>query len=449
MEKPGMRQSENYLWKGILWTALYTFLILTPLIILILGPKTPGREPLQNLAVGLGFTGLAIMALQHSLTARIKLLNEPFGSDMIYYFHRQIAFAAFVMLIAHPILLFFYYSGFLSYLLFFNAPLFAKMGVLAIVFLLIVVGTAEYRSQLKLPYAFWKFWHGIFVIPLVGLAILHIYINGNFLNLPWKNVIWIIYFIIWMGLLTWTRIIYPLRLYRHPFEVKKVKEERANCTTLQLAPKDGQLFSFHPGQFAWLTAWKTPFSDSEHPFSLVSSAEDHQSIQFTIKALGKFTTTIKEIKPGDRVFVDGPYGSFSCDRYLEAKALILIAGGIGVTPIMSTLRTLADRKDPRPLLLLYANRDWENVTFREELENLQKRLTLKIVHVLEKPPVDWQGETGYMTTGILQKYIDEKMRLLDPQIFVCGPKPMMNAVEKQLAEIGFQFPKVHSERFAL
>lgn len=444
-----MKQSENYLGRGIFWTCLYTFLVITPLLMLILGPKTPGRVPLQNLAVGLGFTGLAIMALQHSLTARIKPLNEPFGSDMIYYFHRQIGLAAFILITAHPILLFLYYSGYLNYLLFFNAPLFAQLGILAILFLFIVISTAEYRSWFKLPYGFWKFWHGIFVMALVGLSILHIYLNGNFINLPWKNIIWIIYFIIWMGLLTWTRIIYPLRLYRHPFEVKNVQFERANCTTLTIAPKADHLFTFHPGQFAWLTAWKTPFSDTEHPFSLVSSAENHESIQFTIKAQGKFTNSIKEVKPGDRVFVDGPYGSFSCDRYLEAKSLILIAGGIGVTPLMSTLRTLADRKDERPLLLMYANRDWENVTFREELDNLQKRLNLKIVHVLEKPPENWQGETGFVTTEMLKKYIGEDLRSLDPQIFVCGPKPMMNAVEKELAEIGFHFPKVHSERFAL
>jgi len=147
--------------------------------------------------------------------------------------------------------------------------------------------------------------------------------------------------------------------------------------------------------------------------------------------------------------VDGAYGSFTCDRYPQAKAFILIAGGIGITPIMSMLRTFADRKDKRPLALFYANRDWENVTFREELDNLQKQLNLKVVHILEKPPRDWKGESGYLTSEILNRHIDPTLRSLGPQIFVCGPKPMMDAVEKQLAEIGFRFPKVHSERFAL
>jgi predicted ferric reductase len=449
MEKLSMQSKNNYLLRGILWVVVYTFLVITPLLIFILGPKSPGRVPLQNLAVGLAFVGLAFMALQFALTARIKPLNEPFGSDMVYYFHRQIGFAAFLMIFAHPILLFLYYPGYISYLNIFTSPLFAKAGLVALLLLIVVVWTAEFHSQFKIPYWFWKLWHGIVATIMVAAAILHIYLNGNFVNLPWKEQIWLTYMAIWMCLLVYTRIIYPIRLMRHPFVVVNVMPERANCTTLQLKPETGHGISFHPGQFAWLTAWKTPFSDSEHPFSLASSAEKPDQVEFTIKALGKFTATVKDIKPGDKVYVDGAYGSFSCDRYPQAKALILFAGGIGITPMMSTLRTLADRQDQRPLLLFYANRDWENVTFREEFIALEKRLNLKVVHILEKPPKDWAGETGYLTTEIMNRHIDPTLRKLEPQIFVCGPKPMMNAVEKQLAEIGFAFPKVHSERFAL
>jgi len=434
---------------GGFWVILYTFLVITPLIILILGPKSPGRAPLQNIAAGLAFVGLALMALQFALTARIKPLNEPFGSDMVYYFHRQIGIAAFLMLFAHPILLFFFYPGYISYLNIFTAPLRGKAGVLALFLLTGLVWLTEYRRKFRIPYWFWKIWHGIIATLTVSFAILHIYWNGNYVNLPWKEQIWISYLVIWIILLVYTRIIYPVQLIRHPFQVVNVKPERANCTTLRMKPEKGGGFNFHPGQFAWITAWRTPFSDTEHPFSLASSAEHPEQIEMTIKALGKFTTTVKDIQPGQKVYVDGAYGSFSCDRYPEAKALILIAGGIGITPMMSTLRTLADRKDQRPLMLFYANRDLESVTFREEFDQLQKRLNLKVVHILEKPPMDWRSESGFLSAEILKRHIDQTWKELDPQVFVCGPKPMMNVVEKQLTEIGFPQNKVHSERFAL
>ena len=444
-----MKENKNYLTRGILWVALYTFLVITPLLMLILGPKSTGRVPLQNLSVSLAFAGLAVMGLQFALTARIKPLNEPFGTDMVYYYHRQIGIAAFLMIFAHPILLYIYYPGYVNYLNIFTAPLPGKAGVIALLLLIGVVWMAEFRSQLKIPYGFWKIVHGLVAIFTIAAAILHIYWNGNFINLPWKQQLWMTYFAVWMLLLLYTRILYPILLMRKPYEVVKVKPELGNCTTIQVKPPAGVRLSFHPGQFAWLTAWKTPFSDTEHPFSIASSAEKPELLEFTIKELGKFTARIKQLKPGQKVYVDGAYGSFSCDRYPQAKALVLLAGGIGITPMMSMLRSLADRGDKRPLVLFYANRDRESITLYDELDSLKKRLKLKVVHVLENPLKEWEGETGFITAEILQRHLDQSLRALEPQFFICGPKPMMDAVEGHLANIGYRFPQVHSERFAL
>jgi len=312
-----------------------------------------------------------------------------------------------------------------------------------------VVWLAEFRSKLKIPYWFWKIWHGIIAMITMLGAILHIYLNGNFVNLPWKQQLWISYLIVWVLLIIYTRFIYPIKLIKNPYRVMKVIPERANCWTLQMQPIKKKLFSFHPGQFAWLTVWKTPFSDTEHPFSLASSAENHEWIEMTIKELGKFTATIKQVKPGQEVYVDGPYGSFSCDRYPEAKAFIFLAGGIGITPIMSMVRTLAERHDQRPCILFYANRDWENVTFRDEVATLTNNLNIKVVHILEKPPEGWKEEIGFITTDILNRHIGPQMKSLNPEVFLCGPKPMMDAVEKHLINVGFSEKKIHTERFSL
>lgn len=439
----------KYLFLGIFWIVLYSFLVITPLLILIFGPGKLERVLLQNISVGLAFVGLAIMALQFALTARIKPLNKPFGSDLVYYYHRQIGIAAFLMIFAHPILLFMLSSGYLSLLNIITAPLRAKAGVLALLLLVGVVWLAEYRNKLKIPYWFWKIWHGIIATFSMALAIIHIYLNGNYINLPWKEQLWIFYLFVWIVLLIYTRIIYPIKLIRNRYRVVKITPERAKCWTLQIQPVKKASFQFHPGQFVWLTAWKTPFSDSEHPFSIASSAEKPEQIEMTIKELGKFTTTIKNIQPGQEVYVDGAYGSFSCDRYPDAKALILIAGGIGITPIIGTIRTLADRRDKRPILLLYANRDWENVTFREKLDQMQGKLNLKVVHVLEQPPQNWSGETGLISPEILTRHIDQTFKSTDTHVFLCGPNPMMAAVEKHLQSIGIPLRKIHSERFAL
>jgi 3-phenylpropionate/trans-cinnamate dioxygenase ferredoxin reductase subunit len=167
----------------------------------------------------------------------------------------------------------------------------------------------------------------------------------------------------------------------------------------------------------------------------------------TIKELGDFTAKIGNVTPGQVVYLDGPYGAFTIDRYQQAPGYVFIAGGIGITPVMSMLRTLADRGDPRPLLLIYANKTWEDVTFREEIEELKKRLNLRLIHVLGDPPEDWEGEKGMVTRELLSRHLPKLPEL--QEYFVCGPPPMMDAVETSLYRLKIPIGNVHSERFNL
>ena len=131
---------------------------------------------------------------------------------------------------------------------------------------------------------------------------------------------------------------------------------------------------FQPGRFAWLTFSRSPFSATEHPFSFSSNAEHTTPLTFTIKELGDFTSTVKDLPVGQRIYVDGPFGIMSIDQYPDAKSFILIAGGVGITPMMSMLRTAAERGDTRPLQLFYAISTLEDATFREEIEELTHTL---------------------------------------------------------------------------
>ena len=106
---------------------------------------------------------------------------------------------------------------------------------------------------------------------------------------------------------------------------------------------------------------------------------------------------------GKRVYLDGPYGAFTIGN--PADMHVLIAGGVGVTPMMSMIRTLADRGDKRPVILLYGSKDWESITFREELEVLKARLDLTVVHVLANPPAGWTGEQGFINAEVFKRHL--------------------------------------------
>jgi ferredoxin-NADP reductase len=110
------------------------------------------------------------------------------------------------------------------------------------------------------------------------------------------------------------------------------------------------------------------------------------------------------------------------------------------------LRTMADRCDRRRILLIYANGNWEDVTFREELEALETRLDLEVVHVLKEPPPDWTGERGRLSLETLKRCV--RAPFVERNYFICGPEPMMDAAEAALAELGVPISRYHSERYS-
>jgi predicted ferric reductase len=140
-----------------------------------------------------------------------------------------------------------------------------------------------------------------------------------------------------------------------------------------------------------------------------------------IRELGDFTGDIAKVPVGRRVYIDGPYGAFTIGH--PADMHVLIAGGVGITPMMSIIRTLADQGDKRPVMLLYGSKDWDVITFREELEATEARLDLTVVHVLENPPDGWTGERGFITADVLRRHLPPPYA--DHEYFICGPDVMI------------------------
>ena len=138
---------------------------------------------------------------------------------------------------------------------------------------------------------------------------------------------------------------------------------------------------------------------------------------------------------------------FTSDRYWDSAGFVLIAGGIGITPMMSMLVTAAERNDARPFLLIYASKSWEEVTFREELDALVDSLDLTIVHVLRKPPEDWTGETGYVDRDLLQRYVP--IHRGSRHYFICAAPVMMDQVEAALHDLDVPATNIHMEHFNL
>jgi predicted ferric reductase len=427
------------------WILVYLLVAIAPLVFAWRGPE-PGRGFLINFSVALGFVGLAMMGLQFALVARIKRISSPFGIDVMLQYHRQIAYVALVLILAHPVLLFVQSTAFLALLNPFTAPLRAHMAVLSTLALLLLVALSVWRRRLRMSYETWQLTHGLLSVIAVAAALTHVLLVDYYVNEPWEKALWIAMSAAFVALLVWVRVLRPVQRIRNPWRVEEVVQERGNSRSMVLKPENPNRFAFEPGQFAWIMVRKSPFAITQHPFSISSSAESPDRLALTVKSAGDFTSALDTLRPGTVVYLDGPHGSFSVDRY-EGPGFALIGGGVGVTPLMSIMRTLADREDVRPIYLFLGNSDPQSITFREEIEALKARLDLTVVHVLSHPEDGWEGEKGHLGADVFSRHLPKRYQRL--QYFVCGPEALMDAVERSLSEVGVPDERVHSERFGM
>jgi predicted ferric reductase len=429
------------------WIGLYLSVTLLPLLVLLFYSPPEGRGFWTEFSVALGFIGLAMMALQFALTARINRIEASYGVDIILQFHRYISIVAFSLVLIHPLILFATRPETRQLLNVFEAPWRARYAVASTTALILLVGTSIWRKTLKIPYEPWRILHGTLAVAAIVLGLAHALGVSYYLSFFWKSILWsaIALFALWLPI--YVRLIKPWLMIRKPYLVEEVIPQRGNVWTLALRSRGHQGMSFQPGQFAWITLDISPFRMREHPFSMSSSAENHQRLEFSIKALGDFTHQIKDIKPGTKAYLDGPYGVFTTDRYWNSAGFVLIAGGIGITPMMSMLLTAAERQDDRPFLLIYASKTWSDVTFREELDELKTRLDLTIIYVIKEPTEEWTGETGYVDGQLLEKYIP--LHRGSRQYFICAAPVMMDAVEVALHDLEVPITNIHIEHFNL
>ncbi|MFB7874209.1 ferric reductase-like transmembrane domain-containing protein [Nocardia sp. NPDC056064] len=430
--------------RGVAWIGLYLAAALVPLVFAVVGPVAGGRGFLTEFSVALGFVGMSMLGMQFALVARFQAVAAPFGEDALVQFHRQISYVALAFILTHPVLLQIAGTDIVGLLDLRHAPWRARCAITATVLLLGIVATSIWRRRWKICYEIWQILHGALSVLVVAFALAHMVLVGYYLDAPWKVALWTAMTVALVGLLVWVRVVAPLRRMRRPWQVAANTGERGNAQTLTLTPVGHPGIRFEPGQFGWLVVDRSPFAITAHPFSFSSSAEDRGRIEMTIKSLGDFTFTIPVVAPGTRAYLDGPHGVFTPDRN-EGPGFVLIAGGVGITPMRSILRTMADRADPRPVTLFYAVRSLAEMTFDTELAALSGELNLTVVTVPEHPPAAWEGESGFIDQALLRRHLPPRSR--HQQYFICGPAPMVTAVEAALAHLNVPADRVHTERF--
>ncbi len=432
--------------QGLFWISLYVLVTLAPVALMLIPPVPTGRSFWVELSVALGFVGLTQIGLQFVLIARFQPLTYPFGIDVVLKYHREIAVVAILFVLVHPILIFIEHPSRLVYLNPLSGTYASKAGLASVAALVLIAITSLYRKKLHIGYEWWRLSHTLLGVIALVFAQVHVSLAGLYVNTFWKQVLWIVSSVCLVSLVAYLRLIKPWRQKRLPWRVTGIRDEGGGTVNVDVEAVGHEGMRFHPGQFAWIKVGDNPFTIEEHPFSIVSSAEESKKLSFGVKALGDYSKQLQKLEEGTTVFVDGPHGAFSVDRN-QAPGYVFIAGGVGITPMMSFLNTLADRGDPRPILLIYSTNKEEELAYSDEIKELKDRLNLETIFVLDEPPHDWPAEEGKVTGELLERRLPKEK--FHRRFFVCGPSGMMSAVQKALLEHGVPQRHIHLEKFAL
>jgi predicted ferric reductase len=433
--------------RRVSWLLLHLLVALAPLALCFTQTR-PGRGLAVDFSVALGFVALSVLGLQFALAARLTRSSAPFGIDAVLTYHRQISFFAVMAAFGHPLLLFVARDRYRVLLDVVHDPLRAKLAWLSVAALGLLMVTSIWRRALRLSYPAWHVLHSVLGVVIVLAALGHAFLVDYYLSAPWVRLVWSVYGAAFLWLAVWVRLVKPLRLGRRPWRVVELWPEPGGSLTVGIEPASRHAhkgFHFRAGQFAWILPSRSPFTLTWHPFSMSSSALRFRA-EFTIKNVGEFTGSLRRLKVGDRVYVDGPHGSFTLEDN-PGMGYVFVGAGVGVTPFLSMLATLADQGDRRPCWLFLANRHEDQVTGVRQLARLQGRLNLRVVHVISRPSDQWTGERGRIDAGLLDRHLPLERRSL--QYFVCAGGPMVSAVERSLGELGIPADRVHSEHFGM
>ncbi|WP_114520799.1 ferric reductase-like transmembrane domain-containing protein [Altererythrobacter sp. ZODW24] len=395
----------------------------------------------------------AALLAQYPLAGRINAISRVTGLDNGMRLHRKAGELIALFFLLHPFLIL--------------APRFllspqrawgdvwdtaiaseASTGVFAWAVMSVWVLMAMYKDKLKISYEAWRISHGIGFIAVAILGTHHAVTVGRHGRYEiWFDLMWIALCAVAVTIVSYIYFVQPAKQKRRPFKVAHVKKLAATDWDLTIEQDGDFPFDFDAGQFLWINTSGNPYNRTEHPFSIASSPTSLPKISFIIRELGDFTSQLDRLKPGQKVFVDGPYGVFTLNGR-EASGIALIAGGAGIGPNLGILRQLQSLKEERPVRLIYGNRRYDQMVCQDEIAAIESDLPdFRQTLALEQGQDGIDAHIGFIDKQFLANQIDDDMR--ENWIFyVCGPPVMVDAVTDHLRALGIPEKQILFEQLS-
>jgi ferredoxin-NADP reductase len=362
------------------------------------------------------------------LMARWPVL-ERFGSDALARWHARLGRLVLTLIVVHAATA----VGAAGLWMVIGLPWLGATTVGTGLLLAVGIGSARVARR-RVSY---ESWHALHLVTYVGVALsfLHQLAGPDLAGHRGMQLLWALLYAHTFGLVLRHRVLVPLRdAVRHRLRVEAVVPEAPDVVSIVLRGEHLDELAAQPGQFF---RWRflTPYTwRTAHPFSL-SAPPSATGLRLTVKALGDGSRLLQGIEVGTWVAAEGPYGAMTAARRTR-KDVLLLAGGVGITPLRALFETLPLDKG-QELMLLYRARCREEIVFRAELDELAERRRARIVYLLgEDPELVSAASLTRLVPGLTSR-----------DVYLCGPPGLAAVVRRSLARAGLPRRQLHEERF--
>ncbi|MGW5371662.1 ferredoxin reductase family protein [Streptomyces sp. NPDC004009] len=376
------------------------------------------------------------------LMARVPLLETRVGSDRVARWHAMAGRYTVCLLVAHVVLILTGYAAqdratlwheTVTVVLDYPDMLKATAGTV----ILLAVGVTSVRAaRRRTSYEFWYYVH-LLTYAAVFLAFFHqLTLGEQFNGRPVATALWYALYLGVAGLVVWFRVLAPVRLNRrHRLRVDSVHQEAPGVYSVVVRGRCLDELGARPGQFFRWRFLGEGMGWTSTPYSL-SAPPRPDMLRITVKALGGHSAAVALLRPGTRVWAEGPYGSLTADRATSHRSL-LIAAGVGVTPLRALFETL-----PGEVTLLYRARSAQDLALGAELESIARWRGGRVLYALNGP----RGERPHITAESLRASFPG---LAGHDVYICGPHGFAQDVYRELRAAGVPDRRIHHESFEL
>ncbi|MFE9876903.1 ferric reductase-like transmembrane domain-containing protein [Streptomyces sp. NPDC005784] len=377
-----------------------------------------------------------------ALMARVPLLERRIGSDRVARWHAMAGRYTICLLVAHVTLILFGYAAqdgtgivheTLSVVFDYPDMLMATAGTV----ILFAVGITSARlARRRISHEFWYYVH-LLTYVAVFLAFFHqLALGSDLVGNRAAQAAWYTLYLGTAALVVWFRLLAPVRLnLRHRLRVESVHRESPGVFSVVIRGEGLDELNARAGQFFRWRFLADGMRWTSTPYSL-SAPPRPDRMRITVKALGDHSAAVGLLRPGTRVWAEGPYGSLTADRSTASKAL-LIAGGVGITPLRALFETLPGR-----VTLLYRARTAEDLALGGELEDIARWRGARVLYAVNAA----DGTRPLLTAESLREAVPD---IAEHDVYLCGPPAMARDLYGALRTAGVPDRRIHHESFEL